>query len=293
MSVCEVMRHRFRTACLFSIAILLCPLGLANAAGTAPATLLVADSLSSPNQTVMVEARLVSRGQTVPAGLGGEPLELLVYGKVVATAVTGEDGTARLPFIPKAQGIIPVQVRVGESGRVAPTEGLGHLAIWERRNPIVAVELVALMDAPQAKNAASDPRSKPEPEGTPLPDAADELGKLTQFYYRVMYVVPSASFGGDRFQAGESSREWLKLHKFPAGYVLVVPGGEQAFGTAIDTLHADGWKTVKTGIGRTKAFAEAFLQRRLAAVMVPEPAKGEAPRKAKVAKEWKEIRKKL
>jgi hypothetical protein len=108
-----------------------------------------------------------------------------------------------------------------------------------------------------------------------------------------MYVVPSASFGGDRFQASESSREWLKLHKFPTGYVLVVPAGEQAFGTAIDALHADGWKTVKTGIGRTKAFAEAFLQRRLDAVMVPEPAKGEAPRKAKVAKEWKDIRKKL
>lgn len=282
-----------RTGCLFSLAIILCPLGTAGAAGTAPATLMVNDSLSSPNQTVMVEARLMSRGPAASAGLGGEPLELLVYGKVVATAVTGEDGTARLPFVPKAQGVIPVQVRVAESPRVAPTEGLGHLAIWERRNPIVAVELAALMEAPQAKKAVSDARSKPEPEGTPMPDAADELGKLTQFYYRVMYVVPSASFGGDRFQASESSRAWLKLHKFPTGYVLVVRDGEQAFGTAIDALHAGGWKTVKTGIGRTKAFAEAFLQRRLDAVMVPEPAKGEAPRKAKVAKEWKEIRKKL
>lgn len=282
-----------RTACLLSLAILLSPPGTAGAVGTAPATLLVTDSLSSPNQTVMVEARLMSRGPAAPAGLGGEPLELLVYGKVVATAVTGEDGTARLPFIPKAQGVIPVQVRVAESPRVAPTEGLGHLAIWERRNPIVAVELAALMEAPQEKKPGSDARSKPEPEGTPMPDAADELGKLTQFYYRVMYVVPSASFGGDRFQASESSRAWLKLHKFPTGYVLAVPAGEQAFGAAIDALHAGGWKTVKTGIGRTKDFAEAFLQRRLDAVMVPEPAKGEAPRKAKVAKVWKEIRKKL
>lgn len=282
-----------RTACLLSLAIVLSPPGSAGAAGTAPATLLVTDSLSSPNQTAMVEARLMSRRPAAPAGLAGEPLELLVYGKVVATAVTGEDGTARLPFIPKAQGVIPVQVRVAESPRVAPTEGLGHLAIWERRNPIVAVELGALMDAPQAKKAVSDARSKPEPEGTPMPDAADELGKLTQFYYRVMYVVPSASFGGDRFQASESSRAWLKLHKFPTGYVLVVPEGEQAFGSQLDELHAAGWKTIKTGIGRTKAFAEAFLQRRLDAVMVPEPAKGEAPRKAKVAKEWKEIRKKL
>ncbi len=283
----------FRLAGFFFLASALSPLSPANAAGTAPATLLVNDSLGSPNQAVMVEARLMSRGASPSVGLGGEPLELLVYGKVVATAVTGEDGTARLPFIPKAQGIVPVQVRVGESGRVAPAEGLGHLAIWERRNPILAVELAALMDAPPAKSPASGAHSKAEPDGTPMPDAADELGKLTQFYYRVMYVVPAASFGDDRFQASESSRQWLKLHKFPAGYVLAVPAGEQPFSTAIDALHADGWKTVKIGIARTKAFAEAFLQRRLDAVMVPEPAKGEAPRKAKVAKEWKEIRKKL
>lgn len=289
----EVMRHILFAACIVSLVTSLNHPGIAAAAGKAPATLLVNDSLASPNQTAMVEARLMSRGPAAPAGMGGEPLELLVYGKVVATAMTGEDGTARLPFLPKAQGVIPVQVRVGESGRVAPTEGLGHLAIWERRNPIVAVEMAALMEAPPAKKAVSDARSKPETERAPMPDAADELGKLTQFYYRVMYLVPSASFGGDRFQASESSREWLKLHKFPTGYVLVVPEGEQAFGTTIDALHADGWKTVKTGIGRTKSFAEAFLQRRLAAVMVPEPAKGETPRKAKVAKEWKEIRKKL
>ncbi|MCC6141454.1 MAG: hypothetical protein IT389_12665 [Nitrospira sp.] len=289
----KVLRQMFRLARFFLLAIVFSPLGSADAAGPAQATLLVNDSLGSPNQTVIVEARLMSQGPAFSAGLGGEPLELLVYGKVVATAVTGEDGTARLPFMPKAQGIIPMQVRVGESSRVAPAEGLGHLAIWERRNPILTVELAALMDAPPAKNPTASARGKAEPEGTPMPDAADELDKLTQFYYRVMYVVPAASFGGDRFQASESSRQWLKLHKFPAGYVLAVPAGEQPFGAAIDALHADGWKTVKTGIGRTKSFAEAFLQRRLDAVLVPEPAKGEAPRKAKVAKEWKEIRKKL
>ena len=288
------MRHILPAAWFFSPAIALNFPVPAAAAGKLPATLLVNDSLSSPNQTVTVEARLVSQGPAAPVGIGGEPVELVVYGKVVATAVTGEDGLARLPFLPKAQGVIPVQVRVGESLRVAPAEGAGHLAIWERRNPIVAVELAALMDGPQAKSPPADARSsKPEPEGSPMPDAADELGKLTQFYYRVLYVVPSASFGGDRFQAGESSRAWLKLHKFPPGYVLVLPGDEQTFGAKLDELHAAGWKTVKTGIGRTRAFAEAFLQRRMDAVMVPEPAKADTPRKAKVVKEWKEVRKKL
>ena len=75
--------------------------------------------------------------------------------------------------------------------------------------------------------------------------------------------------------------------------MLRLPPDTDAIGTKIDELHAAGWKTVKTGIGRSKTFAEAFLQRRLQAVIVPEPMKGDVPRKAKVAKDWKEVRKKL
>jgi hypothetical protein len=74
---------------------------------------------------------------------------------------------------------------------------------------------------------------------------------------------------------------------------MTIPAGEDALGAKIDELHAAGWKTIKIGIGRSKAFAETFLRRRLDAVVVPEPAMGEAPRKAKVAKDWKEVRKKL
>ena len=94
-------------------------------------------------------------------------------------------------------------------------------------------------------------------------------------------------------QVNEQARQWLKEQKFPVGYILVLPDGPEGFGAKLDELHAAGWKTLKVGVGRTKVFAEAFLQRRLGAVMVPEPAKGEAPRKAKVAKEWKDVRKRL
>ena len=286
------MIHILRRAWLLSLLIAglnVCP---AVAAEKASATLLVKDSLASPNQPVTVEARLVSKGLMMSAGLGGEPLELAAYGKVVATAMTGGDGTAFLSFTPKAQGVIPVQVRVGESPRVAPAEGQGHLAIWERRNPIVVVEMAALMEEPLSKNPLPGLGLQLESERRPMPDAADELGKLTQFYYRVVYVVTLPA-RADSFQASVEARDWLKAHKFPPGYVLVLPPGEHALGEKIDALHAAGWKTIKTGIGRSKAFAEAFLQRRLEAVIVPEPAKGETPRKAKVAKAWKEIRKKL
>ena len=128
----------------------------------------------------------------------------------------------------------------------------------------------------------------------PMPDAASGLGKLTQFYYNALSVVTlDRAVGRTIDQGNAQARQWLKDQKFPVGHILVLPSDPEAFGAKLDELHAAGWKTLKIGVGRTKAFAEAFLQRRLEAVMVPEPAKGDAPRKAKVAKEWKDVRKKM
>jgi hypothetical protein len=73
-------------------------------------------------------------------------------------------------------------------------------------------------------------------------------------------------------------------------FVLTLSPGEDSLGAKIDELHEAGWKTVKTGIGRSKVFVETFLRRRLEAVLVPEPSKGDAPRKAKVAKDWKDAK---
>ncbi|MEC4890076.1 MAG: hypothetical protein RI101_08440 [Nitrospira sp.] len=286
------MMFFFRGACLLSCLALSFSTHNSLAADKAAAILWVKDGLTSPNQPVTIEAKLVSKGLVANAGLGGEPLELVVNGQVVGTAMTGGDGRAFLSYTPKAQGVLPVQVRVGDSPRVGPAEGQANLVVWERRNPIVVIEWPALVDDSQVNNPLPGLGLQLEFDRTPMPDAADELAKLTQFYYRVIYVVPSAT-GEDGFHKQAMVRAWLKAHTFPPGYVALLPPGEQALGAQIDAWHEAGWRTVKTGIGRTKAFAEAFLQRRLEAVMVPEPAKGEAPRKAKIAKEWKEIRKKL
>lgn len=275
---------------LLILLVMACP---AAGAEKSAATLWIKDSLTSPNQAATVEAKLVAKGLLTQTGLGGEPLELLVDGKVVASGMTGGDGKAFLSYTPNRQGVIPVQVRVGNSPRVGSTESQGHLAVWEKRNPILVVELAALMEHLSPPVPLPGGAFKIEPERKPMPDAAEELGKLTRFYYRVVYVVGPVSGGGDGFQASMEARDWLKTHKFPAGYLLVLPPGEDALGTNIDELHEAGWKTIKTGIGRSKAFAETFLRRRLDALMVPEPAKGDAPRKAKVAKEWKDVRKKL
>lgn len=255
------------------------------------ATILVRDALTAPGQPATVEAKLISKRLMLIAALGGEPLELIVEGKVVATALTGGDGRAFLSYTPKAQGLAPVQVRIGNSPRIAPTEGQANLSVWEKRQPILIIEMAALIEDPIP--------SRVPPVGIvlestrkPRPEAADELAKLTQFYYRVIYVI-TVPAGRDGVQMGTEVREWLKANKFPTGYVLPVASDSQALGTKIDEFHAAGWKTIKTGVGRTKAFAEVFLQRRLDAIIVPEPMKGDVPRKAKVAKDWKEVRKKL
>jgi hypothetical protein len=202
----------------------------------------------------------------------------MLEGRVIATAVTDGTGQAVFHYTPKARGIVSLAVRVGENSRMSAA-ATGTVAAWERRTPLLAVELAAL-----EKNPATH---------EPITDAAEELGKLTLFYYNVLYVVPAGDEQEDAFRTSDQTRQWLAIHKFPLGHVLVLPSIEGAFGRKLDELRAAGWTTLKVGVGRSRQFAETFLQRRLDVVMVPEPAKSDTPRKAKVAKEWKEVRKKL
>lgn len=261
------------------------------AADKTVATVLVKDALTSPNQPATIEAKLIGKGLVASTALGGEPVELMVDGNVLATAMTGGDGRAFLTYTPTAKGVRSVQVRVGQSSRVDPAEGQAHLAVWEKRQPILMIELSSLMDM-SPPSRVPDIRLGSESVRKPLPEAADELEKLTRFYYQVIYVAQLPP-GRDGFRVSTEVEEWLKAHKFPTGYVLPLSAETKALGDKIDELHEAGWKTVKIGIGRSKAFVEAFLQRRLAAIMVPEPTKGDVPRKAKVAKDWKDVRKKL
>lgn len=261
------------------------------AADKTAATVVVKDGLTSPNQPVSIEAKLIGKGLMASTALGGEPLDLLIDGKVVASAMTGGDGRAFLTYTPTARGIKLVHVRVGQSPRVDSAEGQAHLVVWEKRQPILMIELSSIMDIPPPSRVPTIGLGS-ESGRKPMSEAADELEKLTRFYYGVIYVVPLPS-GGDGFRVSMEIGEWLKIHKFPSGYVLPLSAEARALGDKIDEFHDAGWKTVKIGIGRSKPFIEAFLQRRLDAIMVPESTKGDVPRKAKVAKDWKDVRKKL
>ncbi|MBH0203213.1 MAG: hypothetical protein HP496_13180 [Nitrospira sp.] len=285
------MIMQIRRACVSLFLLIVASPSLLFAAEKSSAAILVRDALTAPGQPATIEAKLISKRLMLIAALGGELLELVVDGKVVATALTGGDGRAFFTYTPKVQGLAPVRVRVGNSPRVAQTEGRAHLAVWEKRQPILVIELSSLIEAPLPSHVSPIGITF-ESERKPMSEALDELEKLTQFYYRVIYVV-TVPVGGDGAQVSTLARDWLKAHKFPTGYVMAVPPDFQALGSKIDELHAAGWKTIKTGVGRSSAFAEAFLQRRLDAIIVPEPTKGDVPRKAKVAKDWKDVRRKL
>ena len=282
----------FRRACLFTILFFWTATTILSAAEKAAVNLTVHDSLTAPNQPATIEATLTRKGLLAEASPGGEPIELLVAGKVVTISKTDGNGRAFLSYTPKAKGVIPFTVRVGTTSSVTVTEAGANLAVWERRSPMMAVEMASLMEDAAQGPAVILPGK--EAEGRrPMPDAAAELSKLTHFYYNVLYVMTENKAVGINDQVGAQARQWLKEQTFPVGHIVVLSSNPGAFGAKLDEWHAAGWTTLKIGVGRTKAFAEAFLQRRLDAVMVPEPAKGEAPRKAKVVKEWKDVRKKL
>ncbi|MCG3776051.1 MAG: hypothetical protein JW395_2900 [Nitrospira sp.] len=282
-----------RRAGFFTVLLFWTTTTILSAADKISGTLTVHDSLTAPTQPATIEATLTGKSLRTEIPLGGEPIELLIAGNVVATAMTGGDGRAILSYILKAKGSVPFTVRVATASRVVVVEAGANLAVWERRTPIIAVEMASLMEAPTAQGPTATLPGKDAEGRQPMPDAASELGKLTQFYYNVLYVVTEDKAVGSNDQVNAQARQWLSDHKFPVGHILVLPSDPAAVGTKLDELHAAGWKTLKIGVGRTKTFAETFLQRRLDAVMVPEPARGEAPRKAKVAKEWKDVRKKM
>ncbi|KXJ99269.1 MAG: hypothetical protein NBKEAIPA_02233 [Nitrospirae bacterium] len=241
------------------------------------ASITVDDVLTLPNQSVRIEAR-VGEG-TVGGGsaLGGIALRLRVDGAAVATAKTDDRGRASFDFTPKMRGNHPMVVEQGESsGSDAGTTAKATLFVWERRRPILLVEVASLVEA---GGGGSDVLST-----KPSADAAEELTRLSQYYYNLVYIPRGE-------QSSSDTRAWLEAHQFPTGLVLMPLAG--GLGPALDSFKQQGWTTMKAGIGRTKLFAETLLQHRVDVVLVPEPPKGDLPRKAKAAKDWKDVRKKL
>lgn len=256
------------------------------------------DALTSPGKPARLEARLVGAGLFGQGGLGGEQIEFTVDGRPAGTAMTGGDGRAFLEYTPRMRGNQPVAAKLAPNKRVESQEAKGTLFSWERRRPILLVEL-AVLEAASPSSPLPIP-SLPLGGGpgvslsapSPVPDAAEELKRLTDYFYNVIYLARS----GRRDLSGHDDvREWLRQHHFPPGLVLALADGTPALATKLDELKAEGWDNLKAGIGRSRAFAEALAERRMPVIIMPasdRDAQG-LPKKARVMKQWKEVRQKL
>jgi hypothetical protein len=261
-----------------------------SAAEKVTAKLFVPDALTRPDRPVKLEARLVRGGLFAHAGLGGEQIDFLVGGKKIGTALTGGDGRGFVEYTPRMRGNLSLIVRLGDSPRVNSVEGHGTLFSWERRRPILLVEVPSLMEDTKIPIVPLPPLSADKIlalPSTPAPDAANELKRLTDFYFNLMYVTKRSGTG-----ESEELRQWLHKHGFPPGPIIAIQTGEEALTTMIESLRTAGWDNVKAGIGRTREFADVLVAQRLDVVIVPEADRAQLPKKAQVAKSWKEVRKK-
>ncbi|MBS0170109.1 MAG: hypothetical protein JSR62_07105 [Nitrospira sp.] len=251
--------------------------------------LTVRDVLTLPNHPVRIEARVNAAGQADKRPLGGVLLHLRIDGKDIAAGTTNEAGQVSFDYLPKMRGTNVISLSVDPAASVSAETREATLCVWERRRPIVLVELESLMQAGPASTPSDGTRNGTTLPAEPVPDAAEELSRLTQYYYNVVYVPGDilSSTGAK----GETVRRWLETHKFPPGFVAVSEVG--GLGATLDRFKQEGWTTLKTGIGRSKGFADMLLEHRMDVVVVPELPKGQLPRKAKGAKDWKEVRKRL
>jgi hypothetical protein len=254
--------------------------------------LLLKDALATPNEPVSIEVLLVRKTLLGQAGLGGEPIELLIDKKTVAAGMTGGDGRAFIEYRPQTRGTYRITARVGRTSRVTAPEDTATLAVWERRQPLLLVEAGALMEEPPSEPLPGLPLTLRRPAvPKAMPEAPDELKRLGRFYYNVIYLLWSAD-EEVVFDLAEL-RRWLQQQKFPLGYVVKMQPGRAALGNYLEQLKQQGWSTAKIGIGRTRAFAETLVEHRLDVIIVPEPSRGDFPRKVRIAKDWKEVRRKL
>lgn len=263
------------------------------AASKVTGTLLAKDALTVPNVPAKIEVRLVERRMMGETGLGGESLELEIASETVAKAMTGGDGRAFFEYTPRSRGSFTFSVRLADSPRVDASATTGLLAVWEYRRPILVVEASALIEESAGLPLTGLPLGRRSlGELKPASDAAEELSLLAKFNYHVIYI---AAKGEGPFAAApdDAFRQWLEEHHFPLGLIVHQRIDSDGLGGYLDQLKTDGWAAIRNGIGRTLAFADTLLERRLDVVLVPEPPSGKVPRKARIAKDWKDVRKRL
>ncbi|MCA9473694.1 MAG: hypothetical protein MRJ96_16090 [Nitrospirales bacterium] len=256
------------------------------------AKLFVQDVLALPGKPMQLQAFLYKEGLLGKRiGLGGENIEFFVQNRLIGQSMTGGDGKAYLEFVPRLRGNLIVKAKVKGSPRMSDQEAEGLLAAWEKRRPILLVDLMSLLPPPKSGETLQTLwQSTLGEDHFPAPerDASSELEKLGEFYYNIIYLHRTND------GTSEAVSNWLKKHQFPVGVPIVVKLGAEAFVAFLDTLKADGWENVQAGIGRTVEFAEVLVERRVETVIIQESESKETyPRRAKIVRSWNKVRRYL
>lgn len=257
---------------------------------THAAELSVSDELTSPGKPIQLQARLTNPDADGEIGIPDQVLEFIVHGRTVGQVKTDAQGWARLHFAPTMRGNLSFVVKVVTESKAETIEGKGVLLSWERRRPILLID-IAVVAAEMLVTEAPPPELYEDPGlilGEAHPAAAGELDKLAEFYYNLVYVDLTGRGHLEGIQA------WLRDHHFPPGMIRILPKTPTALTDLLHSLKENGWEKVSGGIGRTADFAEVLVQNRLQTVILPPPnAQERYPRRAIVLNDWSRVRRHL
>jgi len=249
----------------------------------------VPDVLSSPRNEIVLQARVVEELPDGPTALPDKALEFFLQGQLIGQAKTNDEGWATLNYTPKMRGNLQVVVKGAPGSQLPGIQGNGTLLSWERRRPIVLVDLAVLVEGDIVPN--EEALALPVPGlllGEAQSAAPRELGKLSEFYYNLIYLDRTGRGSIDNIQV------WLRKHEFPPGMIRILPNQSKALGDLLGTLEAEGWENVSAGIGQTADFANVLVQNRIQTVIIKKPGTEEAyPRRAIVLNDWTRVRRHL
>ena len=252
--------------------------------------LAVTDVLTFPSKDVELQARLTMLQPEGEQGIAEEPIEFFVQERLIGRATTDAQGWARLLFTPKMRGNLALRARWATASKADVVEGHGIVLSWERRRPILLIDLIVLLEH-ELNMTLPPPELFSDPGlvlGTPHPLAAAELGKLAQYYYNLVYLDRTGKGQVDRIQS------WIREQAFPPGMIRILPQTSTALADLLQSLEEEGWDNVSGGIGRTADFAEVLVKNRLQTIILPLPDNEERfPRRAVILNDWSRVRRHL
>jgi hypothetical protein len=252
--------------------------------------LYVTDALTFPSRPVQLQARLTEHRPEGDQGIPEEPVEFFLQGRALGKATTDSQGWARLEFAPQMRGNLELRVRWATAAKAEVVEGRGVLLSWERRRPILLIDLAVLVEE-EFETESPQPELFPDPGlilGESQAAAPAELSKLSKFYYNLVYVDKT---GKGRLEAIQS---WLRKQRFPPGMIRILPQTATSVTDLLLALKEEGWENISGGIGQTADFADALVKNRLQAIILPRSDTDERfPRRAIILNDWSRVRRHL